>query len=130
MGADGNVALTVVKKGSSEGETQVDGVTGATLTSKGVGEMVLTGIQQYVNALGGAKPAGCQKAEGCGGCPKAQQGCGGCEGKEGCDKPCCQDKAQDEVTPCSCGKPDCICKDEHEGCCKAARAALEAEQGE
>ena len=95
MGADGNVALTVVKKGASEGETQVDGVTGATLTSKGVGEMVLTGIQQYVDALGGAKPAGCQKAEGnC--CKKAD---------------CCKEQAD-------CSKEQADCCKEKADCCK------------
>ena len=99
--ADGKVALTVVKKGASEAETQVDGVTGATLTSKGVGEMVQSGIQQYVDVvvkgIVGAisKPAGCgrhkgcQKHEGCGqheGCQK-HEGCGqheGCQKHEGC----------------------------------------------
>ena len=35
--ADGKGALTVVKKGESKSEAEVDGVTGATLTSKGVG---------------------------------------------------------------------------------------------
>ena len=46
-----NVALTVVKKGKIEAgkETyQVDGVTGATLTSVGVANMVNAGLQQYV----------------------------------------------------------------------------------
>ena len=104
MGPDGNVALTVVKKGSSEGETQVDGVTGATLTSKGVGEMVLTGIQQYVNALGGAKPAGncCHKAEKC------------------CDKPdcTCAEKKQCACKDGSCGDPACNCASDAKCCAR------------
>ncbi|MBO4801539.1 MAG: FMN-binding protein [Bacteroidaceae bacterium] len=99
--ADGKVALTVVKKGTSEAETQVDGVTGATLTSKGVGEMVQSGIKQYVdvvvkgivgaisNPAGCGRHKGCQKHEGCGqheGCQK-HEGCGqheGCQKHEGC----------------------------------------------
>lgn len=44
------VALTVTKSGKAEGDNQVDGVTGATLTSKGVAEMVTTGLQKYVEA--------------------------------------------------------------------------------
>ena len=90
MGADGQVALTVVKKGNSESETQVDGVTGATLTSKGVGEMVLTGIQQYVAALGGSKPVG------------------GCGRHEGCD----------HAAPKCCDKPDCTCAQKKQCACK------------
>ena len=107
MGADGQVALTVVKKGSSEAETQVDGVTGATLTSKGVGEMVLTGIQQYVNALGGAKPAGgCARHEGC---QKAEK----C-----CDKPDCT-CAEKKLCACkdgSCGDAACNCASDAKCC--------------
>jgi len=134
--ADGKVALTVVKKGASEAETQVDGVTGATLTSKGVGEMVLSGIQQYVDALGGGKPAGCGRHEGCGkhegcpegkpacgqheGCPEAQQGCGGCpeqaaaEGGHECQhkNDCCKSGTCDKSG--SCGKPGC---DGDKACC-------------
>ncbi len=103
MGDDGKVALTVVKKGASEGDTQVDGVTGATLTSKGVGEMVLTGLQQYADVLGGAQPAGdcCKQAAKC------------------CDKPdcTCAEKAQ---CPCggNCGDEACICADNGECCAR------------
>lgn len=46
-----NIALTVVKHGKVEAEqesVQVDGLTGATLTSKGVAEMVNSGLQKYV----------------------------------------------------------------------------------
>ncbi len=103
MGDDGKVALTVVKKGASEGDTQVDGVTGATLTSKGVGEMVLTGLQQYADVLGDAQPAGdcCKQAAKC------------------CDKPdcTCAEKAQ---CPCggNCGDEACICADNGECCAR------------
>lgn len=46
-----NVALTVVKHGKVEQgkeSYQVDGVTGSTLTSQGVANMVNSGLQQYV----------------------------------------------------------------------------------
>lgn len=45
------VALTVVKKGASKTETEIDGVTGATLTSNGVASMVTDGLQQYIEFL-------------------------------------------------------------------------------
>ena len=45
------VALTVVKKGASKTETEIDGVTGATLTSNGVAGMVTDGLQQYIEFL-------------------------------------------------------------------------------
>ena len=103
MGDDGKVALTVVKKGASEGDTQVDGVTGATLTSKGVGEMVLTGLQQYADVLGGAQPAGdcCKQAAKC------------------CDKPDCT-CAEKALCPCggNCGDEACICADNGECCAR------------
>ena len=87
--ADGKVALTVVKKGSSEAETQVDGVTGATLTSKGVGEMVLSGIQQYVDAF-------CKGIENTLDQPQ-------CETAKCCDKPECACAGQ-EAGACQNGK--------------------------
>lgn len=105
--ADGKVALTVVKKGASEAETQVDGVTGATLTSKGVGEMVLNGIQQYVDALGAGKPAGCDKQEGCKRAPKC------CENPE-CK---CPEKKLCACKDGSCGDEACNCASDDK-CCK------------
>ena len=103
MGADGKVALTVVKKGASEAETQVDGVTGATLTSKGVGEMVLSGIQQYVDALGAGKPAGsCKNAPKC------------------CEKPDCK-CAEKKACACkdgSCGDAACNCASDAKCCAR------------
>ncbi len=45
------VALTVVKEGQSKAETEIDGVTGATLTSKGVAGMVTDGLQAYIEFL-------------------------------------------------------------------------------
>lgn len=44
------VALTIVKKGQVKSEsTEVDGLTGATLTTKGAAAMVTDGLQQYIN---------------------------------------------------------------------------------
>ena len=48
FGEDGNVALTVTKAGAAQSEFEVDGVTGATLTSNGVAAMVKEGLGQYV----------------------------------------------------------------------------------
>ncbi|MCR4770232.1 MAG: Na(+)-translocating NADH:ubiquinone reductase subunit C [Bacteroidaceae bacterium] len=48
---ENTVALTVVKSGQAKDDiNKVDGITGATLTSKGVAEMVTTGLQMYVDA--------------------------------------------------------------------------------
>jgi len=44
---DGEIALTVVKAGSAQKETEVDGVTGATLTSNGVAAMIKDGLTIY-----------------------------------------------------------------------------------
>lgn len=51
MDAEGNIALTVVKAGSATTETEVDGVTGATLTSNGVADMVKEGLSEYKDFL-------------------------------------------------------------------------------
>ena len=48
---DSEIALTVVKNGKVEPEKknyQVDGITGATLTSNGVANMIHDGLQQYI----------------------------------------------------------------------------------
>ncbi len=51
FGENGEVALTVVKKGAGDDTFLVDGITGATLTSKGVGAMVTEGLSQYKEFL-------------------------------------------------------------------------------
>lgn len=51
MNAEGNIALTVVKAGSATTDTEVDGVTGATLTSNGVAAMVTEGLSEYKDFL-------------------------------------------------------------------------------
>ena len=81
FGEDGNVALTVTKAGAAQSEFDVDGVTGATLTSNGVAAMVKDGLTAYKEFLGGAN-----------GCPSE----GGCEGK--CQGEC----PSEEEAACSC----------------------------
>jgi Na+-transporting NADH:ubiquinone oxidoreductase subunit C len=54
FGEDGNVALTVTKAGAAQSEFEVDGVTGATLTSNGVAAMVKEGLTAYKEFLGAA----------------------------------------------------------------------------
>ena len=46
-----NIALSVVKAGVSKAETEVDGVTGATLTSDGVSAMVKDGLTVYISFI-------------------------------------------------------------------------------
>ena len=70
FGEDGNVALTVTKAGAAQSEFEVDGVTGATLTSNGVAAMVKDGLAAYKEFLGGAasecpNKGKCQKEGGC-----------------------------------------------------------------
>ena len=61
FGEDGNVALTVTKAGAAQSEFEVDGVTGATLTSNGVAAMVKDGLTAYKEFLGGATASECQE---------------------------------------------------------------------
>ena len=62
---ENNVVLTVVKAGTAQNENEVDGVTGATLTSNGVAAMVKDGLTAYKDFL--SKSDGCceKKAECC-----------------------------------------------------------------
>lgn len=55
--AHGEVALTVVKKGTGDKEFKVDGITGATLTSKGAGAMVTDGLKAYEGFLKAGIPS-------------------------------------------------------------------------
>ena len=62
--AENNVVLTVVKAGTAQNENEVDGVTGATLTSNGVAAMVKDGLTAYKGFLGAAAECpneGCEK---------------------------------------------------------------------
>ncbi len=104
------VALTVTKAGSAKAETEVNGITGATLTSNGVAAMVTDGLQSYIEFIsGGATSATCPEGESCkkeacdhkcGDCPEGEsckQGecdhkCGECPEGESCEKDACDKK--------------------------------------
>ena len=107
-----DIALTVVKNGAvKNAEVEVDGITGATLTSNGVAKMVQSGLEQYKSFIQGGEampdtiPAAVlTPATPCeGACPNAEA-CG----QEGCDKAECQGQ---------CPKAGCA-----EGQCKNAEA--------
>ena len=74
---DDQVALTVVKAGAvKEADYEVDGITGATLTTNGVANMVKDGLQKYIgfiNTKTAAQQAACEAA-----CEEAQN----CENTE------------------------------------------------
>ena len=82
FGEDGKVALTVVKAGAAQQENEVDGVTGATLTSNGVAAMVKDGLTAYTDFLGATGE--CPNKEKCQGICPNETGCQGC--KEECEK--------------------------------------------
>ncbi len=72
---DDQVALTVVKAGSvKEADFEVDGITGATLTTNGVAAMVKDGLQKYIGFIN-TKSAAQQEA------PKAE-----CCEEQACEK--------------------------------------------
>ncbi|MBR4730488.1 MAG: FMN-binding protein [Prevotella sp.] len=105
---DGDVALSVVKKVENP-ETQVDCVTGATLTSNGVNDMIQQGLKVAVQRYQ-------QAAKGC--CQEANDSCQ--KAKDCCHEPmeCCKE-AND-----SCQKAKDGCK-EAKNCCKDSKAAAE-----
>ena len=82
FGEDGKVALTVVKAGAAQQENEVDGVTGASLTSNGVAAMVKDGLTAYTDFLGATGE--CPNKEKCQGTCPNETGCQGC--KEECEK--------------------------------------------
>lgn len=60
---NGEIALDVVKDGAAKKEVEVNGVTGATLTSKGVGAMVKDGLKVYEKFILSKMPATAATAE-------------------------------------------------------------------
>lgn len=62
---EGEIALCVVKDGAGNQEFDVDGVTGATLTSKGVSAMVQDGLAAYKDFLLAITPAACEPIVDC-----------------------------------------------------------------
>lgn len=98
---EGKATIEVVKDGAAVAETQVNGVTGATLTSKGVSAMVSEGLGLYAAFLGqGAAP----KAEG--GCCQAE---GQCPMKAAMETLC--DNCKEELMACRANAQCDGCKD-------------------
>ena len=106
-----NVALSVVKK-VDDPETQVDCVTGATLTSNGVNDMIHEGLKGLAQEINKAAKDCCQEAKDC--CEEAKDCCE--ETKDCCEetKDCCK-----EAKDCCEEAKDC-CK-ETKDCCKEAK---------
>ncbi len=61
--AEGNIALTVVKAGAKSADYEIDGVTGATLTSNGVAAMVNGGLNVFGDIIKVAPCASAPEAE-------------------------------------------------------------------
>ena len=80
---ENNVVLTVVKAGAAQNDNEVDGVTGATLTSKGVAAMVKDGLTAYKDFLVSLAPAASDAAS-----------CGACKGE--CEGTCQEGECQCE----------------------------------
>lgn len=80
VGEGMDVKLTVVKKGTATSEFEVDGVTGATLTSKGVAEMVNSTLKAYYAALSRYCSGACEETPAtckgtCNDCPNKCDAC-------------------------------------------------------
>ena len=106
--ADGDVVLSVVKD-VKDPATQVDCVTGATLTSNGVNDMIQQGLkaaaQRYQLAVKGCckETKGCKDADGC--CKEANDSCQKA-------KDCCKEQTDD------------CCKEQAKDCCKDSIKAM------
>lgn len=122
---EGNIALKVVKKGEAKGDSLlVDGVTGATLTSNGVANMVLEGLGLYKDFLAVmpcADEMDCcaQPVKDC--CGQPVEGCCG-EKPEGCCGKCqadekCPNKENDCAGHCEDAKGKCP-MEAKDDCCK------------
>ena len=125
-GNNSEIALSVVKSGSAQSEYEVNGITGATLTSKGVDAMIKNGLGAYITFIsaGNAQAAtACEKA--CEGkkCEKAES-CADCT-KE------CKDgkKCADCTKECKDGKKCADCTKECKGGKKCADCTKECKDG-
>lgn len=103
------IALTVTKDGAAKTETEVNGITGATLTSVGVAAMVTDGLQAYIEFINNAnEQVACPKAkpckQECSECPKGKcaQNCADCPNGESCEKEACKENCAD------CPKEKCL----------------------
>ena len=101
-GDDGSVVLSVVKK-VDDPTTQVDCVTGATLTSNGVDAMIKDCLKNICQKLNGSSCCAEEKADSC--CQKAMdcnkdcKDCKDCKDDKNCckeGKDCCETKAKEE----------------------------------
>ncbi len=126
---NGVLRAVEIVKGDAAGE-QVQAISGATITSKGVETMINTALKDYEQVLtGNSSDKPCCKAgkEGC--CKAEKEGCCKAE-KEGCCKAetegCC--KAEKEGC-CKAEKEGC-CKAGKEGCCKAGKDVEQQNQKE
>lgn len=104
------VALTVTKDGAAKLDTEVNGITGATLTSVGVAAMVNEGLQSYIQFLNdGAEAApvvGMKKC--CKNCKQEGQNCG-----EECpmDGSCCDECTSGAACEHECADGECSCNE-------------------
>jgi Na+-transporting NADH:ubiquinone oxidoreductase subunit C len=100
----GNVVLSVVKK-VEDPETQVDCVTGATLTSNGVDAMLKDCLKAAAQNMLKAGKDCCKDA--------AEHAC------EHADKDCCKDMKEDccKADSCKHSKEDCCKENSKEECC-------------
>ena len=113
---NGNVILSVVKKVDNP-ESQVDCVTGATLTSNGVDAMLKEGLKPLSQAAG----EDCCKNAAEHNCMHAGKDCSK-DNKENCCKDakenCCKEDCCKDCQDCKDGKECKDCKDCKENCCK------------
>ena len=113
---NGNVILSVVKKVENP-ESQVDCVTGATLTSNGVDAMLKEGLKPLSQAAG----EDCCKNAAEHNCMHAGKDCSK-DAKENCCKDakenCCKEDCCKDCQDCKDGKECKDCKDCKENCCK------------
>ncbi len=118
--ANGDVALSVVKK-VDDPTTQVDCVTGATLTSNGVNDMIKAGLQNVAQRfVGSSHPCCKEQKDAC--CKEHKDDC--CkEQKDACCKEhkdaCCEEQKED---CCKEQKDDC-CKEQKDACCEDSTKA-------
>ena len=139
-GNNSEIALSVVKSGSAQSEYEVNGITGATLTSNGVDAMIKNGLGAYITFIsaGNAQNAAacdkacegkkCEKAEKCADCTKEckdGEKCADCtkEWKDG-------KKCADCTKECKDGKKCADCTKECKDGKKCADCTKECKDGE
>ena len=113
-GNNSEIALSVVKSGSAQSEYEVNGITGATLTSNGVDAMIKNGLGAYITFISAGN------AQNAAACDKA------CEGKK-CEK---AEKCADCTKECKDGKKCADCTKECKDGEKCADCTKECKDGE